>query len=105
MLAEKQFEVKKSLLNEKRFILVGIEENLSMIRKEQDESDKEIEVIRSEIHDCKLRMKRADILLRGLSSEKQKWIVCTRMLAGKYMTVNGDVLLSASYVSLLGGFT
>ena len=27
------------------------------------------------------------------------------MLAGKYTTVTGDVLLSAGYISLLGGFT
>ena len=39
-----------------------------------------------------------------MSAEKQKWIVCTRMLASKYTTVTGDVLLSAGYVSLICGF-
>lgn len=27
------------------------------------------------------------------------------MLSGKYLTVNGDVLLSSAYISLLSGFT
>jgi hypothetical protein len=44
-------------------------------------------------------------LLKGLSAEKQKWIVCTRMLAAKYTTVTGDVLLSAGYITLIGGFS
>lgn len=61
--------------------------------------------LRAEIQDCTLRKKRADVLLKGLSAEKQKWIVCTRMLAAKYSTVTGDVLLSAGYITLLGGFS
>ena len=40
-----------------------------------------------EIDDCNLRKKRADNLTKGLSAEKQKQIVCQRMLASKYATV------------------
>ena len=61
--------------------------------------------MRAEIQDCTTRKRRADVLLKGLSAEKQKWIVCTRMLAAKYTTVTGDVLLSAGYITLLGGFS
>ena len=67
--------------------------------------ENEIEELRGKVADCKIKKRRADILLRGLSSEKQKWIVCTRMLSGKYLTVSGDVLLSAAFISLLPGFT
>jgi hypothetical protein len=52
-----------------------------------------------------MRKKRADALTKGLSSEKQKQIVCQRMLASKYATVQGDVVLSAAYVTLASGFT
>lgn len=41
----------------------------------------EVTYLRQEIEDCKQRKKRADSLLRGLISEKQKWIVYTRMLS------------------------
>lgn len=51
-----------------------------------------------------MRKQRADVLLKGLSAEKQKWIVCTRMLSSKYTTVTGDVLLSAGYITLIGGY-
>jgi len=51
-----------------------------------------------------VRKRRADALLRGLSSEKQKWIVCSRMLESKYSTVSGDVVLAAAIVTFGGGF-
>jgi dynein heavy chain len=52
-----------------------------------------------------VRKRRADALLRGLSSEKQKWIVCSRMLDSKYSTVSGDVVLAAAIVTFGGAFT
>lgn len=51
-----------------------------------------------------VRKRRADALLRGLSSEKQKWIVCSRMLDAKYQTVSGDVVLAAAIVTFGGAF-
>ena len=78
---------------------------LQGLKEHQKSKDEIIEELRAEIQDCSIRKKRADILLKGLSAEKQKWIVCTRMLASKYTTVTGDVLLSAGYITLIGGFS
>ena len=78
---------------------------LKGLKEHQKSKDEIIEELRAEIQDCSIRKKRADILLKGLSAEKQKWIVCTRMLASKYTTVTGDVLLSAGYITLIGGFS
>ena len=61
--------------------------------------------MKEEIQDAILRKRRADELLKGLSSEKQKWIVCTRMLSSKYETVGGDVVLAAAYITFAGAFT
>lgn len=60
--------------------------------------------MKAEIEALSLRKRRADTLLKGLSAEKQKWVVCTRMLSSKYATVTGDVLLSAGYISMITGF-
>ena len=60
--------------------------------------------MRNEIQDCSIRKKRADHLLKGLSAEKQKWMVCMRMLSSKNNTVIGDVLLSSGFITLLSGF-
>jgi dynein heavy chain 1, cytosolic len=43
--------------------------------------------------------------LRSLFVEKQKWIVCARMLNTNYSSVNGDVSLAAAMVIFGGGFT
>ena len=44
----------------------------------------QVDILRDELRDCKERKRRADTLMRGLATEKQKWIVCTRVLATKF---------------------
>lgn len=61
--------------------------------------------LREELRDCRERKRRADILLKSLASEKQKWMVCLRMLSGKFRSVSGDVILGAAYITFLSGFT
>ncbi|CDW77756.1 dynein heavy chain axonemal [Stylonychia lemnae] len=105
MLSEKQHSIKVEELQLKRKELGSLEIYLIELQEILDEKDQIIEDLKIQIQDCKIKKKRADVLLRGLSSEKQKWIVCTRMLAGKYLTVTGDVLLSSAFISLLSGYT
>lgn len=105
MLSQKQYEEKKNQLQEKTEKIVHLDSALQGLKEHQKSKDEIIEDLRAEIQDCSIRKKRADILLKGLSAEKQKWIVCTRMLASKYTTVTGDVLLSAGYITLIGGFS
>jgi len=81
-----------------------LDQALTALKEHQKSKDEVSEELKAEISDCNIRKKRADILLKGLSAEKQKWIVCTRMLSSKYTTVTGDVLLSAGYITLICGF-
>jgi dynein heavy chain len=74
------------------------------LKEHQQSKDEIIEELKEEIKECNLRKRRADTLLRGLSSEKQKWIVCMRMLSSKNNTVVGDVILSSCFITLLSGF-
>lgn len=104
MLSQKQYEEKKKQLEEKTEKIGHLDTALQSLKEHQKTKDDIIEELRAEIQDCSIRKKRADILLKGLSAEKQKWIVCTRMLSSKYTTVTGDVLLSAGYITLIGGF-
>lgn len=64
-----------------------------------------ITALHQEIQECNIKKKRADALLRGLSAEKQKWVVCMRMLSTQYTSVTGDALLTSGYVTLLSGFS
>jgi len=64
-----------------------------------------VDELTQEITEVRLQIKRADLLLRGLATEKQKWVVCTRTLTTRHLTVTGDVLLCSAVVCLLSGFT
>lgn len=43
--------------------------------------------------------------MNGLGGEKQKWLVCNRMIAKKFLTIQGDVLLGAAFITYLSAFT
>jgi hypothetical protein len=74
-------------LQEKTEKIGHLDSALQGLKEHQKSKDEIIEELRAEIQDCSIRKKRADILLKGLSAEKQKWIVCTRMLASKYTSL------------------
>lgn len=105
LLAEKQHEARQQQHQEKVRQVRLLDHALDSLKEQQRAKGDVLGKLRTEIQECTVRKKRADQLLRGLGAEKQKWIVCTRMLAAKYTTVTGDVLLSAGYIALLGGFT
>ena len=85
--------------------MVQLDTALTGLKEHQISKDQTIDELKKKIHECTIKKKRADSLLKGLSQEKQKWIVCMRVLNQKYGTVLGDVLLSAGYISMLGGLT
>lgn len=103
-LAQDQFEAKKLILEQKRQKISNMDKKIATLQEHQKSKDDIIDEIKAEIEELSLRKKRADTLLKGLSAEKQKWVVCTRMLSSKYSTVAGDVLVSAGYISLITGF-
>lgn len=81
------------------------EEQVRVLKTEQTALEKKVDILREELKDCRERKKRADTLMKSLASEKQKWIVCLRMLSGKFKNVTGDVLLGAAYITFLSGFS
>jgi len=52
-----------------------------------------------------VKQERANKLLAGLGGEKQKWLVCNRMIAKKFITIQGDVLMGAAFMTYLSSFT
>lgn len=85
--------------------LKKIEEKVENLRSDQISLEKQVDILREELKDCRERKRRADILLKSLATEKQKWMVCLRMLTGKSQNLGGDVMLAAAYITLLSGFT
>jgi dynein heavy chain len=52
-----------------------------------------------------VKKERAGRLLNGLGGEKQKWLVCSRMIDKRFLTIQGDVLLGAAFITYLSAFT
>jgi hypothetical protein len=48
-----------------------------------------------------LRKGRADELIKRISAEKHKWVVCVRLLEQKRSALSGDIVLAAGYITLL----
>lgn len=69
------------------------------------ERKKEAEELAAVIEDKIARKRRAEKLIRSLHSEKQKWVVCQRMIELNSKSVGGDVVLSACIVNYGGGFS
>ena len=63
-----------------------------------------MEDLKNENAELTARKRRADQLMRGLNSEKQKWIVCLRMLDQSTKNVHGDVMLAAAIITYGGSF-
>jgi dynein heavy chain len=105
LLSQKQYSDKYDTLQSKQTKISQLDSALVGLKEHQQSKDEIIEELRNEINDCSIRKKRADLLLRGLRAEKQKWVVCIRMLAQKYHSVAGDVLLTSGFITLLGGLS
>jgi dynein heavy chain len=61
--------------------------------------------LQRQIDECSLKKERATKLLNGLGGEKQKWLVCNRMIAKKFLTIQGDIILGTAFIVYLSSFT
>lgn len=64
-----------------------LEYNLNALKREHEIKESEIRLLQRKIDECSLRKDRATKLLSGLGGEKQKWLVCNRMIAKKFLTI------------------
>ena len=72
------------------------------MRGEYDRKQAEVNGLEDDIEDCKQKSARAVKLLNSLKSEKQKWSVLNRIIIDKFVTLEGDCLLTSAIVVYLG---
>jgi dynein heavy chain len=85
--AEKQRKEKEMEIESKRSELFHLEDNLQRLKKDHEIKESEIRLLQRQIDECSLKKERATKLLNGLGCEKQKWLVCNRMIAKKFLTI------------------
>ena len=96
---------KEEQIKTKTMELLSLEENLNLLKQDHLIKEQEIRLLQRQIDECSLKKERATKLLNGLGGEKQKWLVCNRMIAKKFLTIQGDVLLGAAFITYLSAFT
>ena len=104
ILSEKQYKVKQEQLKKLQLKIKSLENILESLKEHQDEKTLLVVDLKVRIQETTLRKRRGDKIMISLFAEKQKWLVCSRMLDNKYSTVNGDVVLGAAMMCFAGGF-
>lgn len=61
--------------------------------------------LQNEIHNCAVKLKRAESLIDGLLSEKTRWQQISNALNESLVQVRGDVLLSSACIAYIGPYT
>jgi dynein heavy chain len=84
--------------------LTVIEQKLQKLQNEFRAATEEKSRVEAEAKECSDRLALAERLTKGLSSEQERWTDTVDKLRAKEMTMAGDVMLAASFVSYLGSF-
>jgi len=103
--SERQLLEKEREIKAKRDEITQLQRNLDIIRDKHRGIQKEVEILQREIDECSVKKDRAGKLLNGLGGEKQKWLVCNRMIDKRFVTIQGDVLMGAAFITYLSPFT
>jgi dynein heavy chain, axonemal len=103
--AQESYAETMEVLNEAQIKLKEVNDRIEKLESDlQKNVDKKDELAR-QMQLCKDRLKRADILISGLSGEKKRWIKTTESLGVRYEALIGDCLVAAGTASYLGPFT
>ncbi|KAI3380917.1 hypothetical protein SNEBB_002522 [Seison nebaliae] len=103
--AEAEYEEQLSLLNAKRTQLQAFIDNLAKKNDEFQATEREKKDLEEEKDLCATKLERAEKLIGGLGGEKSRWTQQAELLGQRYVTLTGDVLMSAGIVAYLGSFT
>eukprot|EP00595_Chromulina_sp_UTEXLB2642_P000659 CAMPEP_0196768634 /NCGR_PEP_ID=MMETSP1095-20130614/43048_1 /TAXON_ID=96789 ORGANISM="Chromulina nebulosa, Strain UTEXLB2642" /NCGR_SAMPLE_ID=MMETSP1095 /ASSEMBLY_ACC=CAM_ASM_000446 /LENGTH=331 /DNA_ID=CAMNT_0042138623 /DNA_START=1303 /DNA_END=2295 /DNA_ORIENTATION=- len=103
--AEGTLKSAQELLSNKQKILKEIIDKVNALEVSLNEAEAKKLQLKTQVNDCEAKLKRAEKLIKGLSSEKDRWIEMSKSLDIKYNNVIGDILLAAGVIAYLGAFT
>lgn len=85
-------------------IVAQVEQQLAELQASFREATNEKAKVEAEAAQCQERLSLAERLVNGLASENERWGKEIDQLRAKDITLVGDVLLSAAFVSYIGAF-
>eukprot|EP00899_Mesostigma_viride_P020786 jgi/Mesvir1/28709/Mv19680-RA.1 len=103
--AEAEYEKVMVALRAKQAELRKIMDKLALMEAQLAENQKKREQLEFEVHQCTLKLERAEKLIGGLGGEKVRWTDAASSLGNVVHNLTGDMLISAGVISYLGAFT
>jgi dynein heavy chain, axonemal len=102
--ARKEVEDLQISLKKTQEELMQLTQEISKLKEEYNFTLKKEESLERDIIKCETQIKRAGILVNGLSGERNRWGKLTESLQKSLEFVVGDVLISSATISYLGNF-
>ena len=102
--AQQEKAVAQAALDEIISIVTNLTDRLDQLQQSFLGATNEKAKVEAEAESCRARLSMAERLVFGLSSEKVRWTHEIENLKEKNISLIGDVLLSASFVSYAGAF-
>lgn len=84
--------------------VAGLKEQLDAAIKSKNDAEAEKAKVEADAQKCKEKLRTADRLVGGLAGEKIRWGEGVAQFKKEAMTMIGDVMLSAAFVSYIGAF-
>ena len=103
--ARAELAIIKKKLEEKRAYLAQIEAGLKELTEKHKEAQSKLDNITEQITICNKKVKMAQDIIQGLSSEKTRWHNTATLQIEKLRTLTGEIILSAAALSYYGAFT
>jgi len=102
--AEKKVAAMERDLLEKQRGLQRVMDSLAKLQKEAEEGQMEKENLQRMAAETKEKMRRADIIVKGLEGEQTSWTDQIKQYDERLSTLAGDVLLASGFMSYAGAF-
>lgn len=101
---EAEAEVNKRKANEINSHILELEKSISAYKDEYANLVSQAQAIKSDLASVQSKVDRSIALLGSLSSERQRWEQSSDTFKNQMLTIAGDVLISAAFLSYAGYF-
>ena len=103
--AEEAYRLTTEQLAEAQAKLRAVQDKIEELQRGFREANDKKQALQAELHECQVRLDRADKLIGGLGGERVRWQNTVKQLSSDLVNVVGDVVVAAGSIAYLGPFT
>lgn len=103
--AQADLDETNAKLQKSKDTLQGVMDKIQMLEDNFKASNDKKEKLANDVEQCSARLDRAQKLIGGLGSEKDRWTASVKQFGIDYVNLLGDVLIASGSIAYLGPFT